>query len=283
MSSKPGPSRLSQDCIKIAKTSKSILCTSSMDKPIHKERQLSQVTALTTRAACSPAEEESSSDSIYYSCVSSPSNFPLLDKKRPMNPESSSAFPLNYFPMSLVDHKPSTSSALVETERVMKVYYMHVRLKRGVAVLPELEDLEPPRKKKIKLDNIMFPEKIAREVRHSDVATHELLCDSEVSVDQEAQERPEEPEGPVEPAAPEDRSRPQTPEWLVALEHGYRCMACCRVFSSLEILQDHVEHGVSQGFSCHAFHSALASLRSKRKHKKKKRTSKTPDRDPCSE
>ncbi|KAM4862033.1 uncharacterized protein RHO17_014329 [Thomomys bottae] len=299
MSPKAGPSRLAKSHIKKTKTSKSTLRT-SMDKPIHKEWLKSQVNAPESHAACSPADEESSSDSVYFSCVSSPSNLPLIDRKQqihkvdqhfpyfefsPMpatqhlkNKDSSSPFQVNYFPVCLDDHKPSTSSAPMDNERVMKVYYMHVHLKRGVAILPETEELEHPRKK-IKLDNIMFPERIPTEINHSEVCTHELLCDSEVSVNGDTQERLEESECPNEPEALEERARPKTPEWLVALDHGYRCMACCRVFPSLEILQDHVEHGVNDGFSCHTFHLALASLRNKRKHKKKQKRSKTPEQD----
>jgi hypothetical protein len=161
----------------------------------------------------------------------------------------------------------------VEKERIMKVYYMHVRMKRGVAVLPDTEGFAPPQKK-MKLKNIMFPEKIYTEVHPSDVLTNELLSDSEFSLNSETQEEKEEAHNPTDPMVFEESSRAKTPEWLVALDHGYRCMACCRVFPNLETLQYHVERGIKEGFSCHAFHEALACLKDKKKKAKRKRKKK---------
>lgn len=54
----------------------------------------------------------------------------------------------------------------------------------------------------------------------------------------------------------EECSRAKTPEWLAALDSGFQCMSCYRIFPSLEDLQKHMEHGISEGFSCYAFHLA---------------------------
>jgi hypothetical protein len=62
-----------------------------------------------------------------------------------------------------------------------------------------------------------------------------------------------------------ESSKVRTPEWLMALYCGYGCMACCRVFHNLETLQYHVEHGIKEGFSCHAFHEDFACLVDKRR------------------
>ncbi|CAK7292252.1 Protein FAM170A [Vulpes lagopus] len=94
----------------------------------------------------------------------------------------------------------------------------------------------------------------------SDVSTRNLLSDSEPSgEEQEHEERAESDSPPGSPAV-EEGPRAKTPDWLVTVETGFRCMACCRVFSTLESLQEHVQHGVREGFSCHVFHLTMARL-----------------------
>jgi hypothetical protein len=62
------------------------------------------------------------------------------------DPESSLPFPPDYT-ASYFDNHPCTFSAPMECDRVMKVYYMHVQMKRGVAVLPDTEALMPHKRK----------------------------------------------------------------------------------------------------------------------------------------
>ncbi|XP_037656829.1 protein FAM170A-like [Choloepus didactylus] len=155
----------------------------------------------------------------------------------------------------------------------MKIYYMCVQMKRGVAVLGDSEEGVEPPQKKTKMEEMTFPEKIHTGVTHSYVPTRELLTDSESSLEGEAQEDRQEADR-AEPPALEEDSRAKTPDWLVALDSGFRCMGCCRVFPSLEVLQEHVEHGIDEGFSCHAFHLALTWLKSKKSRKGNKRRKK---------
>ncbi|KAM4828231.1 protein FAM170A-like isoform 2-T10 [Thomomys bottae] len=229
------------------------------------------------------AGDASASPSVYYSCFSHEDNFfhkeihqlyqdvPYLKSEIPVTPkledlETCSPVLHKDFPG---DNRPSTSSALMRNERVMKVYYMHVQLKRGVAVFEDTQDGVEPPKKKMRIESIAFPEKIRAEVNHSDVFTHELLHDSEFNSDEEGYEKTGEADSLAQPMAAEDRSGARTPEWLVAMSSGYRCMACCRVFSSLAVLQEHVENGISEGFSCHVFHQVFGWLKSKRKRRDK--------------
>uniref|UniRef100_A0A452UVS5 Protein FAM170A n=1 Tax=Ursus maritimus TaxID=29073 RepID=A0A452UVS5_URSMA len=228
---------------------------------------------------------EKSSVSEYFSCVSSLSKLVPANEDGKGNTqvrsehgwevqlscsaqecETSSPFPHVSFPFHLVhDPEPSTSSVHTEKERLMKVYYMHVQMKRGVAVLCDPEEgLEPP-SKKTKIEETTFPEKVQAEVTPSHACTKELLTDSESSWNNEAQELKEEADSLAEPPAVEECSRAKTPEWLVALDSGFRCMACCRVFPSLEVLREHVKHGVSEGFSCRTFHLALTWLKNKKR------------------
>uniref|UniRef100_A0A8I3MZM4 Family with sequence similarity 170 member A n=1 Tax=Canis lupus familiaris TaxID=9615 RepID=A0A8I3MZM4_CANLF len=186
--------------------------------------------------------------------------------------ETSSPFPYVSFPFHLVSStQPSEPSVQPQKERLMKIYYMHVQMKRGVAVLSDSEEEQEPPSKKARLEEMAFPEKVHTEVTPSHVCTKELLTGSESSWNSEAQEEKEEADSPAETPAAEECSRAKTPEWLVALDSGFRCMGCCRVFPSLEALQEHVQHGVTEGFSCHTFHLALAWLKSKKNRAKKRR------------
>eukprot|EP00071_Canis_lupus_P047311 XP_022280868.1 uncharacterized protein LOC102155120 isoform X6 [Canis lupus familiaris] len=186
--------------------------------------------------------------------------------------ETSSPFPYVSFPFHLVSStQPSEPSVQPQKERLMKIYYMHVQMKRGVAVLSDSEEEQEPPSKKARLEEMAFPEKVHTEVTPSHVCTKELLTGSESSWNSEAQEEKEEAVSPAETPAVEECSRAKTPEWLVALDSGFRCMGCCRVFPSLEALQEHVQHGVTEGFSCHTFHLALAWLKSKKNRAKKRR------------
>ncbi|KAI5934693.1 Protein FAM170A [Manis javanica] len=84
-----------------------------------------------------------------------------------------------------------------------------------------------------------------------------------------AQEETEQAGSAVEPPAQEESPRAETPEWLVALDSGFRCLGCCRVFPSLEVLQDHVDNALREGFSCHVFQHALAWLNKNKKEEDK--------------
>lgn len=162
------------------------------------------------------------------------------------------------------------SSVHMKKERVMKIYYMHVQMKRGVAVLQDTEEgLEPPQKK-TRMEEMTFHEKIPTKATLSYVSTKDLLTDSESNLSSRDQEEKEEVSSPAETPALGECSRAKTPEWLVALDSGFRCMGCCRVFPSLEVLQEHVTYGVKEGFSCHAFHVALAWLKTKEDKKKRR-------------
>ncbi|KAF3821470.1 hypothetical protein GH733_009512 [Mirounga leonina] len=284
----PGPSGLAQGHGQTAEDSDSN-CVSSADKFIHSEFWKSQedVPQPESSVVVPPSSEtagENSSASEYFSCVSSISK--LIPAKEGGVPQThqdvscvghseeygtSSPSPHTSFPFHLVhDPTPSVSSVHTEEEELMKVYYMRVQMKRGVAVLCDPEEgLEPP-SKKIKIEEMTIPEKIQEEVTPSHVCTKELLTDSESSWNNEAQEEKEEADCPAEPPPVEECSRAKTPEWLVALDSGFRCMACCRVFPSLEALQEHVQHGVSEGFSCHTFHMALTWLKNKNRGEKEK-------------
>ncbi|XP_059031751.1 protein FAM170A-like isoform X3 [Mustela lutreola] len=229
------------------------------------------------------AAEESSASS-YYTCFSSISQIiranqdgaPQTDQLVSCSKkcETSSHFLYSSFTLQLAnDPKPSVSSANTEEETFMNVYYMNVRTKRGVAVLnDEQESLEPPTKK-TKKEKKTFSD-LQGAVTPSCTTKEPPTCSASRQTIEE-QEKGKEADSPPVPPAAEEYPRAKTPEWLVTLDSGFRCMACCRVFPSLEVLQEHVKHGVREGFSCHTFHLTLTLLeRKKRVEKEKSRQTK---------
>ncbi|XP_039364383.1 protein FAM170B-like [Mauremys reevesii] len=68
-------------------------------------------------------------------------------------------------------------------------------------------------------------------------------------------------EGPAEEAPQQPTGAP--PDWLLTIEQGVRCLACCRVLPSLEALTQHVKQGLRQGFSCRVYYRVLGQLRAR--------------------
>ncbi|XP_065274607.1 protein FAM170B-like [Emys orbicularis] len=75
--------------------------------------------------------------------------------------------------------------------------------------------------------------------------------------------------GPAEEAPQQPMGAP--PEWLLTPEQGLRCLACCRVFPSLEALTQHVKHGLREGFSCRVYYRVLGQLRAGEPPRKRRR------------
>uniref|UniRef100_A0A8C8S7V2 Uncharacterized protein n=1 Tax=Pelusios castaneus TaxID=367368 RepID=A0A8C8S7V2_9SAUR len=52
---------------------------------------------------------------------------------------------------------------------------------------------------------------------------------------------------------------------------GVRCLACCRLFPSLEALIEHVKHGLREGFSCRVYNRVLGQFRARKKSPRRSR------------
>ncbi|XP_033034536.1 protein FAM170A isoform X3 [Trachypithecus francoisi] len=158
-------------------------------------------------------------------------------------------------------YKTCVSSLCVnKEERGMKVYYMQVQMKKGVAVSWETEETSESLEKQPRMEEVTLPEVVRVGTPPSDVSTRNLLSDSEPSGEEkEHEERTESDSLPGSPTV-EETPRAKTPDWLVTMENGFRCMACCRVFATVETLQEHVQYGIREGFSCHVFHLTMAQL-----------------------
>lgn len=153
----------------------------------------------------------------------------------------------------------------------MKVYYTRVQRKRNASVVCYTPDeLVPPRKRS-KIEDVAFPVKIRAGPSFCYQSSEYLVTDnSTYSVEDKDQDQEASSCQAVLSAAEENLQ--------VTPERGFKCMACCQVFSSLGDLVDHVKHGVKEDFSCQVFHLAFTWLESKRhmmekrnKRKKSKR------------
>lgn len=163
----------------------------------------------------------------------------------------------------LSNNKPCTSLVPGRDERVMTIYYMRVQMKRGRAVLEDAEEggLEPS-SKKMKMEEMTYIEKVFENTPFSRVCMKRPLIGCRPYLDHRAQKK-EKVERPATPPALQAYPRASNPAWLLAHNSGFKCMACCRIFPSLEVLKEHVQHGFKEGFSCHTFHLTLASLKRK--------------------
>ncbi|XP_061045526.1 protein FAM170A [Eubalaena glacialis] len=220
----------------------------------------------------SPGAGEVSSASEYFSCASSPRK--LIhggirrlhqDTPQPRAPlarvqqQGETAPP----PQCVAFSSPSSNKTSLYTnkeERGMKIYYMRVKTIKGVAVSWETEKPLGLLEKRLRIEEVTLPEDVRVGTPRSDVSTRNLLSDSEPTGEEKECEERAEPYSPSGSPAVQERPRAKTPDWLVTMENGFRCMACCRVFPTLEILQQHVRYGVQEGFSCHVFHLTMAQL-----------------------
>nr|AAP97296.1 ZnF domain protein [Homo sapiens] len=152
---------------------------------------------------------------------------------------------------SYSSYKTCVSSLCVnKEERGMKIYYMQVQMNKGVAVSWETEETLESLEKQPRMEEVTLSEVVRVGTPPSDVSTRNLLSDSEPSGEEkEHEERTESDSLPGSPTV-EDTPRAKTPDWLVTMENGFRCMACCRVFTTMEALQEHVQFGIREGFSC---------------------------------
>lgn len=145
-------------------------------------------------------------------------------------------------------------------ERGMKIYYMQVQMKKGVAIFWDTKDTSESLEKQPRMEEATLPEGVwVGGTPPSDASSRNLL-DSEPIGEEKEHEEKTDSDSPPGSSMVEERPRAKTPDWLVTMENGFRCMACCRVFATMESLQEHVQYGIREGFSCHVFHLTMAQL-----------------------
>ncbi|XP_059950363.1 protein FAM170A-like, partial [Mesoplodon densirostris] len=235
------------------------------------QEDLPQLGSTVVAKGCSPGAGEVSSASTYFSCASSPRKLIYAGTRRSHRDTAQPKAPLAQVqekgetapPSHCVSSSPSPPCKHYlhpdKEERGTKIYYMQVQVNKGVAVSWKTKKpLELP-EKQLTIEEVTLPEDACTVGTYpSDVFTESLLSDSEPTGEEKEYEERAEPGSPSGSPAVQETPRAKTPAWMATMETGFRCMACCRVFHTLEILQQHVKGGVLEGFGCRFFHLNIA-------------------------
>ncbi|XP_036604879.1 protein FAM170A-like [Trichosurus vulpecula] len=141
------------------------------------------------------------------------------------------------------------SASPPKTDNKGSLYYIQVKTIKGVAVAWETE-------------TGMEPIQRAPRIYELNPSEEGILesPDVEKSVD-EMNEEYKEAELPGPSRHIDERRRRKIPDWMVTTDNGYRCVACCRVFLTLEALRKHAKSGPKEGFSCHVFNRKVHESR----------------------
>lgn len=143
-----------------------------------------------------------------------------------------------------------------EKQWVRCAYYTQVRTVKGVAVAWQTESGFAPVDERPRVFEAELSQESTIGSPPSPADTESLLSDTEPCVQEAEAHTPA-------PAVQEQEAPPRavTPEWLVTGEHGFRCVACCRVFPCPAAVVAHAERGVKEGFSCRVFYEELLERR----------------------
>ncbi|XP_053440266.1 protein FAM170B [Nycticebus coucang] len=138
-------------------------------------------------------------------------------------------------------------------------FYTHVQTVQGVAVAWETESGFEPVSRKPRIHEAQFIKRQRRKGSSFDMASNTDLC-----WDLEACKNncgPEPDDGELLECCLQELRPP--PDWLVTTNYGLRCVACCRVFPSLDALLEHAQHGIQEGFSCQIFFEEMLERRAR--------------------
>ncbi|XP_027709635.1 protein FAM170A-like [Vombatus ursinus] len=143
------------------------------------------------------------------------------------------------------------SASVSKTDNKGCLYYVQVKTIKGVAVAWGTETGMEPIQKAPQIYELNPSEDSILESPHQSLPS-EVLMAVEKNVDEMSEEYKEE-EVPGPSSLIDERRRRKIPDWMVTTDNGYRCVACCQVFLTLEALGKHAESGPNEGFSCHVF------------------------------
>eukprot|EP00069_Balaena_mysticetus_P003192 bmy_04272T0 len=142
----------------------------------------------------------------------------------------------------------------------MCAFYTHVKAVQGVTVAWETDCGFEPVSRQPRIHEAEFIKRQRRKGSSFEMASNtDLRWELEASRNTTCPE-PDDTEllVPLECCLQELRA---TPDWLVTTNHGLRCVACCRVFPTLEVLLEHAQYGIQEGFSCQIFYKELLERR----------------------
>ncbi|XP_037659838.1 protein FAM170B [Choloepus didactylus] len=138
--------------------------------------------------------------------------------------------------------------------------YTHVQTVQGVAVAWETEAGFEPISRKPRIREVEFVKRQRKKGSSFEMASNtDLHWDLEACKSNCCPE-PDDTEllGPLDCRLQELRA---TPDWLVTTSYGLRCVACCRIFPTLQALLEHAQYGIQQGFSCQIFFEEMLERR----------------------
>ncbi|XP_004453650.1 protein FAM170B [Dasypus novemcinctus] len=138
--------------------------------------------------------------------------------------------------------------------------YTRVQTVQGVAVAWETEAGFEPISRKPRIREAEFTKRQRRKGSSFEMASNTDLRWELEACQNHCCPQPDEPEllGPPDCCLQELRA---PPEWLVTTSYGLRCVACCRVFPTLEALLEHAQYGIQEGFSCQIFFEEMLERR----------------------
>ncbi|XP_054974639.1 protein FAM170B [Sorex araneus] len=141
-------------------------------------------------------------------------------------------------------------------------FYTHVRTVRGVAVAWETEDGFQPVGEKPRIREAEFIRRQRRKGSSFEMASNtDLHWDLEDSKNNSCTDTDSDDTDLLESLEFCLQELREPPDWLVTTDYGLRCVACCRVFPSLEVLLQHAQYGIQEGFSCQIFFEEMLERR----------------------
>ncbi|XP_003758122.1 protein FAM170A [Sarcophilus harrisii] len=153
----------------------------------------------------------------------------------------------------------SSSAITPKTDCKGCIYYIQVKTIKGVAVAWETETGMEPIQRAPRIYELNPSEENRLESPYQNLSG-KALADMEKNVDEMNEDYKEE-EVPGPSRISDERRRRKIPDWMVTTDNGYRCVACCRVFLTLEDLKRHAKSGPKEGFSCHVFNKKIHERR----------------------
>ncbi|KAF6317177.1 family with sequence similarity 170 member B [Rhinolophus ferrumequinum] len=146
------------------------------------------------------------------------------------------------------------------TPQSVCAFYTHVQTVQGVAVAWETEAGFQPVSRKPRIHQAEFIGRQRRKGSSFEMASNtDLRWELEASKNNGCQEQ--EDTELLEPLDSCLQDLRETPDWLVTTNYGLRCVACCRVFPTLEALLEHAQYGIQEGFSCQIFYEEMLERR----------------------
>ncbi|XP_074065276.1 protein FAM170A-like isoform X2 [Macrotis lagotis] len=148
-----------------------------------------------------------------------------------------------------------SSTSVPKSDNKGCIYYIQVRTIKGVAIAWETETGMEPIQRAPQIYELNPSEESTVESPHQSLPS-EALAEMDRTVDNMSEDYKEE-EVPGPSRLTDERRWRKIPDWMISTDNGYRCVACCRVFLTLEDLRKHAKSGPKEGFSCHIFNKKI--------------------------